>query len=136
MLSWFFAEYGEIMENIKKIQELGNIFKTSSFCECIYRKSGTISYSINLSGIQQSNLFCSKMLSKSLLVLWRGIVVAMCLLCPSVRPGSWESVPEEQPVVEATEVVKEAGFEIDDARHRVYFASRGKLAGSISKIST
>ena len=58
-----------------------------------------------------------------------GIVVAMCLLCPSVRPGSWESVPEEQPVVEATEVVKEAGFKIYDARHRVYFASRGKLAG-------
>ena len=56
-------------------------------------------------------------------------MVAMCLLCPSVRPGSWESVPEEQPVVEATEVVKEAGFKIDDARHRVYFASRGKLAG-------
>ena len=67
-----------------------------------------------------------KILSKSLFVLWRGIVLAIFLLCPSVKPGSWVSVPEEQPVVEATEVIKEAGFKIDDARHRVYFASRGK----------
>ena len=53
----------------------------------------------------------------------------MCIrdrLCPSVEPGSWVSVPEEQPVVEATEVIKEAGFQIDDARHRVYFTSRGE----------
>ena len=53
-------------------------------------------------------------------------MLAIFLLCPSVKPGSWVSVPEEQPVVEATEVIKGAGFKIDDARHRVYFASRGK----------
>ena len=63
-------------------------------------------------------------------------MLAMFLLCLSVRPGSWESVPEEQPVVEATEVIKEAGFNIDDARHRVYFASRGELLKCISKMST
>ena len=76
------------------------------------------------------------MLSKSLFVLWRVILLAIFLLCPSVRPGSWESVPEEQPVVEATEVIKGAGFKIDDARHRVYFASRGELLECISIIST
>ena len=51
-------------------------------------------------------------------------MVAMCLLCPSVRPGSWESVPEEQPVVEATEVVKEAGFKIDGSAPGVFCISR------------
>ena len=66
------------------------------------------------------------MLSKSLFVLWRVVVLAIISLCPSVEPGSWVSVPVEQPVVEATEVIKEAGFQIDDARHRVYFASRGE----------
>ena len=45
-------------------------------------------------------------------------------------------MPEEQPVVEATEVIKGAGFKIDDARHRVYFASRGELLECISIIST
>ena len=53
-------------------------------------------------------------------------MLIMLALCPSVEPGSWVSVPVEQPVVEATEVIKEAGFQIDDARHRVYFASRGE----------
>ena len=57
-------------------------------------------------------------------------MLAIFLLCPSGRPGSWESVPEEQPVVEATEMIKGAGFQIDDARHRVYFASRGEFAGT------
>ena len=32
-------------------------------------------------------------------------------------------------MVEATEVIKEAGYKIDDARHRVYFASRGEFTG-------
>ena len=53
-------------------------------------------------------------------------LLAIIALCPSVEPGSWVSVPVEQPVVEATEVIKEAGFQIDDARHRVYFTSRGE----------
>ena len=66
------------------------------------------------------------MLSKSLFILWRVIVLGIIVLCPSVEPGSWVSVPEEQPVVEATEVIKGAGFQIDDARHRVYFTSRGE----------
>ena len=66
------------------------------------------------------------MLSKSMFILWRVALLAIIALCPSVEPGSWVSVPEEQPVVEATEVIKEAGFQIDDARHRVYFTSRGE----------
>ena len=66
------------------------------------------------------------MLSKSMFILWRVALLAIIVLCPSVEPGSWVSVPEEQPVVEATEVIKEAGFKIDDARHRVYFTSRGE----------
>ena len=53
-------------------------------------------------------------------------MLGIIVLCPSVEPGSWVSVPEEQPVVEATEVIKGAGFQIDDARHRVYFTSRGE----------
>ena len=48
------------------------------------------------------------MLSKSLFVLWRVALLSIIALCPSVEPGSWVSVPEEQPVVEATEVIKEA----------------------------
>ena len=116
--------------------ELGNIFKTSSFCECIYR--GRVGPVVIVSNDQAYDkvIYFIKMLFKSLLVLWRGIMLAMFLLCPSVRPGSWESVPEEQPVVEATEVIKEAGFNIDDVRHRVYFASRGELLECISKMST
>ena len=66
------------------------------------------------------------MLSQLLFILWRVVVPIILALCPSVEPGSWVSVPVEQPVVEATEVIKEAGFQIDDARHRVYFTSRGE----------
>ena len=66
------------------------------------------------------------MLSKSLFVLWRVALLSIIALCPSVEPGSWVSVPEEQPVVEAIEVMKGSGFQIDDARHRVYFTSRGE----------
>ena len=66
------------------------------------------------------------MLSQLLIVLWRVVVPIILASCASVEPGSWVSVPVEQPVVEATEVIKEAGFQIDDARHRVYFASRGE----------
>ena len=67
------------------------------------------------------------MLSQSVFILWRVALMVIFVLCPSVEPGSWVSVPEEQAVVEATEVIKEAGFQIDDARHRVYFMSRGEL---------
>ena len=63
-----------------------------------------------------------EMLSQLLFILWRVVVPIILAMCPSVEPGSWVSVPVEQPVVEATEVIKEAGFQNDDARHRVYFS--------------
>ena len=66
------------------------------------------------------------MLSKSLSLMLRVVFVVVALVCPSVEPGPWVSVAEKQPVVVATEVIKEAGFQIRIARHRVYFTSKGK----------
>ena len=111
-------------KNVKVCFKLDSIFTLEVVFvrEYIYRVLGLVGIVSNnqvFKRVVPTYYKAKEMLSQSLFVLRRVVVLAIIALCPSVEPGSWVSVPEEQPVVEATEVIKEAGFQIDDARHRV-----------------